>query len=901
MHLLTTSKKFRADFFPGEDVSAIFGEGELIECVVREKASFPELRNADGTISRPEFSRYFVELKTTGDEALLDNAHLKRKRNVFTKQNVRAFLKNCLRREAWIGAPWLVREQLAQTYRLPMTIPNHLTQEAKVAQAQARQQQQQMQKDSPNAKSKKTKFTGPPPFSVDRILGAPVQVDEQSDHAKHPADDLDIEPSSSGHVKPRPAVMASFDRSSNLDRDAIADPVGAMLEIWNALNVHWDVYGLESFTFDDFVDAVKYSSPNIPCELFDELHCALLQTLVTTDGHVQVTLPDIDSDSDGQTADDTSVPQTPLEPNFVPKKSRLSQVQTVDDDHPLLQNEGPHKVNNNAGEMLAGRPWIARLQERDFAEGGWQIILVGLLHQLALDETWKSRCAPVLAHVAPVQLRPTQDTAVTQYNSLDVSHRISVLQMLVSLSMTSLTLRKHLEDRGEEMTAIRKQKTEMQRTRKDHIKDLARLELDRAESNPDAFAEDDSTIDTPQLTNGHHDASLSVINGNHSSDEDEDVPRHLRRSNNARKRKRDDEIIKRENERLARLSMQKENNDKIKKYKKILKDIEKAKDKVTACETAIETFDEQLREMHVMRMRSLGRDRFFNRYWWFERVGLALDGVRERGSKKAKLENFEHPGYANGRVWVQGPTEVERRGFIDMSPEDSRLYAARHGMTASERRTAEEGPMHLSADQWGYYENADDLDALIGWLDERGRREKDLRKELLEWREDIVTQMEVRKQHLASHDKDEASTNGKEESDDDHAGPKTRVSTRNKTYLDNDDVDKRYPCLRWRNTRAGTKTGRHCFIKAESAASRKKGAAAAAAASTLQSKKQVNGHNKPAAGGRGVARVVSSGSGRGERTAAREAGDRISVALREEMKNANGAAAGTRRGMRSSR
>ncbi|KAK0946622.1 hypothetical protein LTS01_026040, partial [Friedmanniomyces endolithicus] len=42
-----------------------------------------------------------------------------------------------------------------------------------------------------------------------------------------------------------------------VDFDDIAmDSVGMLLEIWNTLNVQCEVYVLDSFTFDDFVDAL---------------------------------------------------------------------------------------------------------------------------------------------------------------------------------------------------------------------------------------------------------------------------------------------------------------------------------------------------------------------------------------------------------------------------------------------------------------------------------------------------------------------------------------------------------------------------------------------------------------------------------------------------------------------
>lgn len=108
-------------------------DGEQLEGVIREKAKFPMIRGPDGQVQRAAFSRYFVTLNSTpAKEALLDDKHVRRDRKVFTKQNLRSFLKNSLQRESWIGAPWLVKEHLAIQYRLPMEIPAHLLQDARL-------------------------------------------------------------------------------------------------------------------------------------------------------------------------------------------------------------------------------------------------------------------------------------------------------------------------------------------------------------------------------------------------------------------------------------------------------------------------------------------------------------------------------------------------------------------------------------------------------------------------------------------------------------------------------------------------------------------------------------------------------------------------------------------------
>lgn len=322
--------------------------------------------------------------------------------------------------------------------------------------------------------------------------------------------------------------------------------------------------------------------------------------------------------------------------------------------------------------------------------------------------------------------------------------------------------------------------------------ELSRLEQIKRTNNPDAYVTSpkDEEPAHPMLEEIHGDIDDTLgTSGTINSDADDDEPsngRSLRRGTDRamdRKRKRDEESARKEKERLERLEASKVSTKQLKEYKKILKDMEDVKTMIRTQEDEIAECDRDLREANCQRTRVLGRDRYWNRYYWFERNGMPFGGLPDSSTA--------HYGYANGRIWVQGPDQLERLGFIDLVKEESDMYKAVHQLTVPERKALEEGATHLdNARQWGYYDDPDSIDALLGWLDERGRREKEFRKELSLWREDITAQMEKLKEHLES-----------EKSKEEHADePVARVSTRHKTYVDRDASGQR--CLKWRNTTA---------------------------------------------------------------------------------------------------
>ena len=106
-------------------------------------------------------------------------------------------------------------------------------------------------------------------------------------------------------------------------------------------------------------------------------------------------------------------------------------------------------------------------------------------------------------------------------------------------------------------------------------------------------------------------------------------------------------------------------------------------------------FTNDLRETDCQRSKCLGRDRFCNRYWWFERNGMPFGGVPNTSTAEY--------GYASGRIWVQGPDDIDRVGLIDLDRDLQASYVQVFDMTMLERKEKEEGDTHLeSADHWAY-------------------------------------------------------------------------------------------------------------------------------------------------------------------------------------------------------
>ncbi|KAI6708713.1 hypothetical protein JHW43_008756 [Diplocarpon mali] len=834
--------EFRSDYYPGEAVTVHVVTGERLTGIVRDKTRFGAKQLPDGTIN-PPFSRYFVSLDNRPtEEAVVDAAHITRDRKIFTKQVLRSFIKKTVTREAWTGAPWLVKQDVAAVYHIDVRVPPHLKYESKALERKNKQAQQKnapeyegmvgsFQGNGPRlpelkpatkshkskhqqgqqlAKSKQQTFMNyappnpnptsntsyppqfyPPPHpyvSHNFQAAGPHEYPGPHNHPhynnqhytfqqlgslpqgpalpppppiKYPIEDLQV---ILRHNPPPKPALKFFSQDTPMDDGKVKEgngilmkSVGPLLEIWDTLNVYCEVFKLDSFTFDDFVEAMQFSSEDVECELFVEAHCAALKLLVDTDG-VHFRLPEADEDGDEEeSGGEPSAPPTPTpEPEPKPRgratRSSLAKAEaeaSKAETEPIKETTPLPKVLHRAAEMQQEVNWIERLKRREFKNGGWQVIVVGLLHQLSKDPRHSESCEILLKELAPLNMDPTPETARQQYSKLDVNLRVQALQIICILTAETKWIRAYMDECSEEMTGYRKEKIGHQRRRKELVEELRLLNEERkiqlpANMPPSPVPEskplngDVSTVDAPPTEEVQDWPDEDVM----ETDDGPKIGRSLRRgADRATERKRKREVQQEKKEKKEKAEVGAKIPKQTKQFTKLLKDIQKKQELIEAAEKEISILDNDLRENDCPRTRVLGKDRYWNRYYWFERNGMPYAGLPGSSTSDA--------GYANGRIWVQGPDDIEREGYIDMKPEWQNEHKARYNMTVPERKKFDEGPTSVyTAHQWGYYDDPESVDALIKWLDVRGVNEVKLCKEMKLYRDRIVHNMVKRKEYL---------------------------------------------------------------------------------------------------------------------------------------------------------
>ncbi len=337
-------------------------------------------------------------------------SELQRDRKVYSKLILKQFLRNTVKREPWIGAPWMVKDSLAKRYDIPTKIPDNKTRDAVLAQKKNLNaglsngtvpllQQPYPQNPSNghgplmnghrlqlpgpgqsqpafvnfstnsappygqphgpmssfatvNGSSRPFMVNGPPvPYSsgppqlplvypaqytgglpphLAHIVhqmpptanGPPINLPFQTsfphsqgpkqssvsqsqqspplakpfEPVKYPCEDLEIKLPRLATTRP-PLKFFSDDVPEGCEKRAedkktgiLMKSVGPLLCSWETLNVHDTIYMLDSFTFDDFVDAMRFISEDVECELFVEVHCSVLKQIVSDAGKIQVPL-----------------------------------------------------------------------------------------------------------------------------------------------------------------------------------------------------------------------------------------------------------------------------------------------------------------------------------------------------------------------------------------------------------------------------------------------------------------------------------------------------------------------------------------------------------------------------------------------------------------------------------
>lgn len=624
---------------------------------------------------RPASARYVIEVPHKGrsnensQRRTVDESALSRERGAFSKVVLRSFLRNTVKRDSRIGAPWLVKDTFAEKYRIA----------------------------SPQTKTLSPKDEGekkPSDFAV--VLDqkaktiAPETIDPGQITAKNLVEDLNLP---SGKSK-RPRLGHELPVSNALAQQ--------LLEVWAFFNVFLEVLTLDSFTLDDFGDALGSTEKS---ELVDELFCSLLQAIRDDQSSplgLSENASDVAEDAEDQ---DTRVPR-----GFTGSAGDAVVPESISD-------SDLSETTNGRAELAALVPdWKTALRAREFGDDRYWSVLLGMFIELSSDSD-KPFYREVFDHMTSSGSL-TVDRLPIVFRSLPADLKLQSLLALVDLTWQTNLVRQYIDECMENLTLLRKERADAVKEKKSRTDAIYQLRLKMRAQFPriPTQAAAGQTREE-QLKQGVQDD----INGSRqdSSDVeiDEEDPEEDSVAAYAMSTKR--RISSRLSKQLA-IDVEVESNDdsvhtdsaKIFRSRDDYEwEIQKVKKSVIKAEHRIQRIDEEFRESDAQRLRKLGQDRYWNTYWWLESCGMPVYGMPNCSTS--------HAGFASGRIFVQGPS---RHALMELE-QRSRL----HEFDYAKRRAEDEGDDALDVNDWGFYDHGDQVTGLLHWLDPRGTRESKLR------------------------------------------------------------------------------------------------------------------------------------------------------------------------------
>lgn len=899
---------------------------------VREKAKFNAIALPSGEV-RPAYCKCRVEHNATGEESIIDESQLTRDRKFFTKIILRTFIKYSVHRDSWAGAPWLVKDEYAQKYRIDQNIPLHLQKhkgqpspdELKQLRLERREQQKQEKIRIKQEKARKAKrikeetklilkeqqsvlqrqkqllrqqqlleaqrVKAKHQSELDQIQLRQNQINEHQqqlykqitqlqelttstaddstrlaqlqklqqelreqnkkydDTVENPLNQHELAdllsnvastpkkrgriPNSSANsgsatpmVEESPAAEARaavvqddllfpFNHTSVAKRPLFHKPditppelISTLLETWLFMNIYSEPLVLDTFTFDDYLDVLKFDDTETECALLNEIHCALLCAFMGTDStELLVQFPDPPEErhkeiySDEEEEDDEEKEEDEKEEDEEqnqnqggeedPEKEKedkedKEEKEDEEEEDAEEKEDTPLEPETNKSEQYAvfkNVDWKERLRRRLFKDGGWQQIIVGLLHSLLYVPEWKEDITAILDILAPLNESVALYTTYAAYmEKLPISLKVRIIQILCDLLHSSQLVRAYIDQCMDESTRIRRERLENLREYKSLLEEIKGFEEQKKAWFPNGFnvkvvtpePDENGLVSSAGTTATPPPPPVLVLNGaGNKRGAATSLARQLR------KKRKDD----------AELQLSKTNAQ----FRKVYQICENAQAKAAELLELNKKGEAELVKLDCQRMKMLGMDRYYNRYWWLEGNGLrrhraepeAKGSVKKEGIKSEDLDEEEEEGdlgFLMGRLWVQGPTEEEAHAYLGVGDEGypevwkdetgkilARPTSIREGeegeetpakipaddtsastaLTVPERKILEEYPTPLTnTNSWAYIDSPADLDLLLRWLNPYGKRELRLIREIQNVQHQISDSMRARLEDL---------------------------------------------------------------------------------------------------------------------------------------------------------
>ncbi|KAI9265050.1 ATP-utilizing chromatin assembly and remodelling N-terminal-domain-containing protein [Phascolomyces articulosus] len=770
----------------------------------------------NGQISDPRFLVELLDDDNTGlddTQTIVEKETLKRDRLDFSKNLLKKFLRENLKKESYNGAPWVVKASIAEKFGIETKLPKHL----------------QEIKDKVDAKSRRRRLRDAPPLGVSadssdnpfakdklKLKGTSQQQqqkDKQSSQVHHskldpkkvaiedarrmeaaikyPIEDLDIpayrrQPSGEGPIIdmkpdannnnkkgstiPNPTGGMPLCPTPSQQQSVPSDTLGSLLMVWTFLSVFAKSLGLYPFPLDDFESALRHTSNDFKSDILIESNVCLLNAIIkerqkskssSAAASASMTLS---VNSNTHLSAPSSLRGTPA-----PSPSRQASVVVSEDDTEeteVITSEGDQQVFGavwtNPHIYEIGRAWDAKLIPLGNDREGWEDILIGCIHDIT-PPAKASQIDSIFNSLVPDE-DSTLEEREEAYLRLSLKEKVFMLEMLVGIVNQCAFIKEFMEECQDQMTELRKQKIDLSRERKRiHAE---RQELERRIEESERENESDSELSESGGETGDEENIDRTPPQQDSSSSATSSRSESRQALLKRKQ------MEREEREAKRIKLYHQQREEARARSQILKARSMARRKLDEEERQLHKKEEQMehnmRRYNTLRIRPLGRDKFYNRYLYLDNIG----GGATHGA---------------GRLFVQSPSDVDftllrERNDATTYTGSSSSYASNNSTTTTitppcghgggvsfvsalmqaqgfnkeaefmEKRIQSMQDMESNRaattlqpeEWWRCYDNPEDIDNLLAWLNPKGEREHKLKKELHKQQHNLMLGMKKR-------------------------------------------------------------------------------------------------------------------------------------------------------------
>lgn len=393
--------------------------------------------------------------------------------------------------------------------------------------------------------------------------------------------------------------------------------------------------------------------------------------------------------------------------------------------------------------------WIERLTKRQFNNSYWLIILLGVLEDCRHLPMYTEFIDSFIEKIIPKDISATQLPKQLWRNfcrKLSFSDKVNALWILVDLvSHFSPDIKAAVDDSMELCGQIRSERFKVARELKTEAAVLSNLQGD---------------LQAIQEKLNKTDENTSSADGADKKDDSESNSEPI------------DLII-------------------IEKKQKLIEEQDK---KVQALQSDKNFLDNCLFENDLQRLKPLGLDRYGNRYFWLDHNGVPFPQYPAGMNETPKSNNSL--SYHSGRLLIQGPKASSAKFFLNVSDEQlsnwqkirnsegiseatrevfgiSKTSSGSYNyvengievelldsndrvnplieLTPIQKKIMDETPSRLllSPDQWYCIDKLEDLSRIMDWLDNWGRKEHDLLRQIRPIMERIKSSLSLRDHALS--------------------------------------------------------------------------------------------------------------------------------------------------------